>query len=367
MEGVREWMAGKREEMLSLLSTMVSMETPSTDKDLLDGFAEWLADTVERLTGISARIIRLGNSGNAVLCGDGKDLLLNHYDTVWPKGTIGKRPFRTDGRFAYGPGVFDMKAGMVQCLYAMQFAAEHGGSFVSLFTGDEEVGSTESRPIIEDLASRSSRVFVMEPSQDGKIKTSRKGVGDYTVTFRGRAAHAGLEPEKGVNAIDEMARAVLFLHSLSDTARGTTVSVNVASGGTRSNVIADWAQVQVDVRVWTLSEAERVDGQIRSMRPHNPGATIEVSGGINRPPMERTRATVELFEEARRAARTLGIDLQECAVGGGSDGNFCSAMGKPVLDGMGAVGSGAHAESEVVSVDEMPLRAALLAALISPP
>ncbi len=212
-----------------------------------------------------------------------------------------------------------MKAGMVQCLYAMQFAAEHGGSFVSLFTGDEEVGSTESRPIIEDLASRSSRVFVMEPSQDGKIKTSRKGVGDYTVTFRGgRAAHAGLEPEKGVNAIDEMARAVLFLHSLSDTARGgTTVSVNVASGGgTRSNVIADWAQVQVDVRVWTLSEAERVDGQIRSMRPHNPGATIEVSGGINRPPMERTRATVELFEEARRAARTLGIDLQECAVGG---------------------------------------------------
>lgn len=245
MEGVREWMAGKREEMLSLLSTMVSMETPSTDKDLLDGFAEWLADTVERLTGISARIIRLGNSGNAVLCGDGKDLLLNHYDTVWPKGTIGKRPFRTDGRFAYGPGVFDMKAGMVQCLYAMQFAAEHGGSFVSLFTGDEEVGSTESRPIIEDLASRSSRVFVMEPSQDGKIKTSRKGVGDYTVTFRGgRAAHAGLEPEKGVNAIDEMARAVLFLHSLSDTARGgTTVSVNVASGGgTRSNVIADWAR-----------------------------------------------------------------------------------------------------------------------------
>jgi glutamate carboxypeptidase len=288
---------------------------------------------------------------------------------VWDVGTLAGMPFRVADGLAYGPGTFDMKAGLVQGFWAVRADREAlGGARPIVFfcNSDEEVGSASSRPLFEADARRAAAVLVLEPSHHGALKTARKGTGEFHLTVRGRASHAGTAPEEGVSAIDELARLVLDLRTLADEhpESGTTINVGTVSGGTRTNVVAAESRANVDVRVATLAEAERIRAAIAGLRPHHPEARLEISGGINRPPMERTLGTLRLFERARALAGDLGFDVDEVMVGGGSDGNFCSALGVPVLDGLGAVGDGAHAVDEHIVVAEMPRRAALVAMLL---
>jgi glutamate carboxypeptidase len=306
-------------------------------------------------------------------CGRRMQLLLGHCDTVWPLGTLATMPVAVtaDGRLT-GPGVYDMKAGLVQGIFALRALADLGLApplvpllFVS---SDEEVGSDESTRKIERLARRAARVLVLEPSLEpgGRLKTERKGIASFTVTVHGRAAHAGLEPEKGASAVLEMAHQVLRLHALSDPARGVTVSVGTIQGGIRRNVIPPEARAVVDVRTVRLADAAAVERAIRGLTPVVPGTRIEVEGGLERAPLERTPRNQALWEQAREVGRRLGLELEEGSAGGGSDGNTTSPLA-PTLDGLGPVGDGAHAAHEFVWVDRMPERAALLAALMLEP
>jgi glutamate carboxypeptidase len=267
-----------------------------------------------------------------------------------------------------GPGVFDMKAGILLAWWAMSDLLEKGKlsrSVTVLLNSDEESGSHSSQNLIEAEARKARAVLVLEPSLPGGVlKTARKGVGRFTLKAIGRAAHAGVDPDKGVNAIEEIANQVIRLHRMTDAARGTTVNVTVMQGGTRTNVIPADATVDIDVRVASLDEADRLTREIRGLSPHLPGATLEVRGGITRPPMERSSDTARLFEIAKIVARDLGIDLKEGSTGGGSDGNFTAAIGVPTLDGLGAVGDFAHGIDEFVVIDSLAARAALIAGLI---
>jgi len=297
-------------------------------------------------------------------------MLLAHYDTVWPAGEVRRRPFRREGRRGYGPGAFDMKGGIVIGLFALEAlaAAAEGGTplpgVTFLLTSDEEVGSITSRPLIERLAREHGAVLVLEPAAGGHLKIARKGVGDFILHVRGREAHAGNDPERGVSAVEELARQVLRLHALTDPGRGTTVNVGVIRGGLRPNVVAGTAEAEIDVRVSSQAEAERLLALFRSWQPVLPGARVVIEGGFNRPPMEPTPGNVALFERARAVGRRLGLELEGTRVGGASDGNFTSALGIPTLDGLGATGDGAHAEDEHVLLDELPVRAALVAGLL---
>ena len=360
-------------ENLRFLQRMVSMESPSFDKPLVDKFVRFAGSRFQEIGGEIEYVAteRFGDQMLARFSGKSSDrvLLLGHTDTVWPAGEIEKRPFEIgDGRI-FGPGVFDMKAGIllmwmaVGALLRMRGALER--SVTVLLTSDEEVGSNSSRALTESEAARCRAVFVLEPSLPGGVlKTARKGVGQFTLKAVGRAAHAGIDPLKGVNAIEEISRQILKLHRLTDVVQGTTVSVGVVQGGTRSNVVPAEAAAEIDVRITSMGEAERVTRAIGALAPELPGARLEVSGSINRPPMERTSDTVRLFEIARRIAAQIGIDLKEGSTGGASDGNLTSALGIPTLDGLGAVGDGAHAVNEWVDVESLPARAALVAGLI---
>ncbi|MBX6362767.1 MAG: M20 family metallopeptidase [Gemmatimonadetes bacterium] len=297
-------------------------------------------------------------------------LILGHLDTVWPVGTLADRPFRiVDGR-AEGPGIFDMKAGLAVAIEALA-ELHHAGRRPArpvrvLVTCDEEVGSTTSRPLIEQLARGAAATLVLEPSlPGGAAKTARKGVGVYRLRFTGRAAHAGIDPAKGVSAVLEMAHQILALHALAAPDRGTTVSVGPVRGGTVSNVIPAEAEAEVDVRFATLDEGQRVDAAIRSLRPALPGAGVAVvEGGINRPPLERTAAVAALYRTARDLASDIGFDLPEGSTGGGSDGCFTAALGIPTLDGLGPQGGGAHAVDEHILVADLPRRVALVRRLL---
>ena len=360
-------------ENLRFLERMVSMESPSFDKPLVDKFVRFAGSRFQEIGGEVEYVAteRFGDQMLARFSGKSSDriLLLGHTDTVWPAGEIEKRPFEIgDGRI-FGPGVFDMKAGIllmwmaVGALSRMRGALER--SVTVLLTSDEEVGSNSSRALTESEAARCRAVFVLEPSLPGGVlKTARKGVGQFTLKAVGRAAHAGIDPLKGVNAIEEISRQILKLHRLTDVVQGTTVTVGVVQGGTRSNVVPAEAAAEIDVRITSMGEAERVTRAIGALAPELPGARLEVSGSINRPPMERTSDTVRLFEVARRIAAQIGIDLKEGSTGGASDGNLTSALGIPTLDGLGAVGDGAHAVDEWVDVESLPARAALVAGLI---
>ena len=360
-------------ENLRFLERMVSMESPSFDKPLVDKFVRFAGSRFQEIGGEIEYVAteRFGDQMLARFSGKSSDriLLLGHSDTVWPAGEIEKRPFKIgDGR-VFGPGVFDMKAGIllmwmaVGALSRMRGALER--SVTVLLTSDEEVGSNSSRALTESEAARCRAVFVLEPSLPGGVlKTARKGVGQFTLKAVGRAAHAGIDPLKGVNAIEEISRQILKLHRLTDVVQGTTVTVGVVQGGTRSNVVPAEAAAEIDVRITSMGEAERVTRAIGALAPELPGARLEVSGSINRPPMERTSDTVRLFEVARRIAAQIGIDLKEGSTGGASDGNLTSALGIPTLDGLGAVGDGAHAVDEWVDVESLPARAALVAELI---
>jgi glutamate carboxypeptidase len=288
-------------------------------------------------------------------------LLLGHHDTVWPLGSLADRPCTVEGGVLRGPGCFDMKAGLV-----MAFHAAAGLDGVTLLvTGDEELGSPSSRGLIEEEARAASAALVLEASaDDGALKTERKGVSLYDVSVTGRAAHAGLEPERGTNATVELAHQVLAIDLLGDPVAGTTVTPTVARAGTTTNTVPATGSLAVDVRVRTLAEQDRVDRAMRSLRPVLPGARVEVRGGPNRPPLEAA-ASAALFERARAVAVRLGMpDLTGAAVGGASDGNFTAGVGTPTLDGLGAVGGGAHAEDEHVLVEALPGRTALLRALV---
>jgi glutamate carboxypeptidase len=351
---------------LEFLEAMVKMESPSFDKPLVDKFVRFLGDRFSQIGG-KIRYVPVERFGNHLVVrfgGDSSDriLLLGHSDTVWPAGEVSKRPFAIrDGR-ATGPGVFDMKAGILLMWMA---AAVSKRPLTVLLNSDEEIGSNSSRELIESEAGRCKAVFVLEPSlPGGALKTARKGVGRFTLKAIGRAAHAGIDPEKGVNAIEELARQVLKLQSMNDAARGTTVTVGVVQGGTRSNVVPAEAAAEIDVRIASIEEAERIVAKIHGLSPELPGARLEIRGAINRPPMERTNETARLFEHAHAIAAELGIDLKEGSTGGASDGNFTSALGIPTLDGLGAVGGAAHGVEEWVDLQSLPQRAAILVGLI---
>ncbi len=372
MRDLLSWCERERAWVLETTEMLVRLESPSTDKAAVDRCG---AEVAARLAAIGGRVERLARRevGDLVRAefGDGGPsfLLLGHLDTVWPVGTLSQMPVRlADGRL-YGPGTFDMKAGIAIGLLAVRawLAAPERASarLVMLLTTDEEVGSGASRAAIEAEARRSAAVLVLEPAlPGGAVKTRRKGCGEFTLTVHGVAAHAGIEPDKGASAIHELARQILAVERWRDPARGVSINVGVVAGGTRPNVVADWAQARVDVRVERAEDAARLDAAFRSLRAETPGTRLDVSGAIDRPPLERTPGVVRLYEVAREVARELGRTLEEGGTGGGSDGNFTAALGVPTLDGLGAVGDGAHARHEHVLVDELPWRAALVAGLI---
>lgn len=361
-------------EMLQLLRHMVEIESPSDDKAAVDRMGAFLAQVFERLGGKVTFYPQqqAGNHLKAEFSGgaSGKPaLLLGHFDTVWSMGTLAKMPFRIEDGRAFGPGVYDMKAGITMMIFALRALKAAGVAHrpvTVLLDTDEEVGSTTGRPVVEATAKECEAVLVLEPSQgpQGHLKTSRKGVGDITVRVRGRASHSGVDFEKGRSAIVELARQLLEIVKFTDVGRGITVNPGVIQGGTRSNVIAAEAWAEVDLRIARAADAALLEQKFAALKPFDPDCAVELSGGINRPPMERTEGTVRLFGIASEIATAMGMPLEESSTGGGSDGNFTSAMGVPTLDGLGAVGEGAHAANESVVVEELFSRTALLAGLI---
>lgn len=373
MNPILEFLQKHQAYMLEDLRNFVERETPSTDKYLLDGFAEFLADYAASVASGRAEILPAQGSGNNVRVSWGNEdedppiFLLGHYDTVWPAGTLERMPFGVTDGMATGPGVFDMKSGLVQGFWAVRALREVVGverPVVFLCNSDEEVGSPNSRVFIEEEARRAHAALVLEPSLDGALKTARKGVGVFRIRVTGRPSHAGLNPERGISAIEEMARLILELHGYTDLRTGTTVNVGVVAGGTRYNVVAAEATAEVDVRTVTQAEADRMAQVISGLSLRHPEAIVSVEGGQIWPPMERTEKTARLFGHARQLANELGFDLREALAGGASDGCLCASVGTPTLDGLGAIGGGAHATDEHVEVASMPLRAALVARLI---
>ena len=361
------------DEILGTLSRMVEQESFSTDKEETDILGGYIRGRLE-LMGALVQAVPQSTVGDHLIAdfgqGDSQTLILCHMDTVWPKGTIVERPFRVEKGLAYGPGILDMKAGIAITLHALEaiqaMRLQPKQRVRILLNSDEEVGSTTSRQLIEEEAKKSTHVFCLEPGAGtrGALKTGRKGVGMFQVKCAGRAAHAGNEPEKGISAVEEMAHQILKLHSLTDLSRGTTVNVGVVNGGTVRNQIAPLAEALVDLRVTSMAEAARVEQHILGLEPVLSGAQIEVTGGLNRPPMERTENTAMLVEMVRRHADPLGIELTEEQVGGGSDAQFAAVVGTPVLDGLGGVGEGPHAEHEYIIVAELPRRVALPASVL---
>ena len=326
---------------------------------------EQMGGAVQRVASTSAGdhlVARFGSGSRQVL-------LLGHFDTVWPMGTLARMPLVAKDGFLHGPGVLDMKAGLALGMLATRAVLEEGPlgdvGITMLWTTDEETGSHTSRALIETEAARSDAVLVLEPAlAGGALKTSRKGCGQYELTVRGVSAHAGVDPRKGVNAIRELAHQVLAVDAIRDLDRGISVNVGVISGGSRPNVVPDFATATVDVRAQTMLDADSVDQAMRALRAVTPGAHLEVTGDFNRPPMERSEGVIRLFGVAKAVAADMGFELHEGGTGGGSDGNFTAAMGIPTLDGLGAIGDGAHALHEHVELASLPARAALIAGLL---
>ena len=375
----------ERAWLLDTIQALVRLESPTLEKSAVDRCG---AELASRLAAIGGRVTRLSrphrgdhlrvefDPAGSPETGRGEAgqarqvLLLGHFDTVWPVGQLERMPLtQLEGRL-HGPGVFDMKAGIAIGMLATRALLETGvvlaHRIVMLWTTDEEIGSGSSRAAIEDEARRSDAVLVLEPSlPGGAVKTSRKGCGGYELVIRGVAAHAGIEPQKGASAVQELAHQILRVNALQDLARGVSVNVVQVSGGLRSNVIPDEAHATVDVRAPTAAAAAVVDAAIRALRPVDPRTTVEASGGFDRPPLERTEHVARLYKQASEVALALGLELAEGGTGGGSDGNFTAALGVPTLDGLGAIGEGAHALHEHVDIESLPDRAALVAGLIT--
>src|SRR5436190_22406077 len=297
-------------------------------------------------------------------------MVLGHTDTVHPRGSIKERPWRTAGTRIYGPGIFDMKVNCAVALEALRACEAVGlqtrSAVTILLTCDEESGSPGGRPLVETEAKKSRAVLVMEPpASGGRAKTARKGTGMFTIEVKGRAAHAGLDPEKGISAVLELAKQTVRLHELNDPASGTTVTVNVIHGGTHSIVIPADARAEIDMRFTSGDAGAKTERRILTVTPFDPEAAITVTGGINRPPLERSQQVKALYTHARALASFLDFDLGEASVGGASDGNFVAALGVPVLDGLGVQGDGAHAAHEHILCEDIPTRGALLAGLLA--
>ena len=366
----------RREQIVQTIRQLVEVESPSDNKEAVDRLGSLLAGRFEGLGGHAKfhRTQIFGDHLQVDFAGKGSRkpvLLLGHLDTVYPLGTLSGMPFQvSDGRL-FGPGSFDMKAGIAFMLHAIEgLRAWHGDELprpvTVLLVSDEEVGSDTSRHITENLAKKSAAVLVLEPSYGpkGAVKTARKGVGEYVVKVHGKAAHSGLDFEKGESAILELSRQIIEISKLTQMKRGITVNVGTVLGGTRSNVIPAEASAALDVRVARVTDGALINRKLRSLKPFNRKCKLEITGGVNRPPMERTPAVAGLYEQAAAIAQQLSWKLEEAAVGGGSDGNFTAGLGIPTLDGLGGVGEGAHASHESVRISELPRRTALLTALI---
>jgi glutamate carboxypeptidase len=362
----------QKAEMVAMLRRWVEMESPSNDKASCDDLADCLA---KDFTAIGARTkLHLDKQSGVHLQADFSGprgakpvLIVGHYDTVYDLGTLKTMPYKESRERICGPGVLDMKGGIVQVYHAIAALQKAGlpRPVTVLLVSDEEIGSASSRKVTEKLAAHSVAALVCEPAAGlhGALKTARKGVGDFLLKVSGVASHSGLDFDKGQSAVLELAHQVQAVAGFTDPKRGTTVNPGVVRGGTRSNVVAAEAEAEIDVRVETLKDVERVTKLFHALKPVNRNCTLNVSGGVNRPPMERSRGTVELFEKAQAIAKEMDLILEETKVGGGSDGNFTAAI-VPTLDGLGAVGDGAHAKHEFIFVDQLPKRAALLAGLI---
>jgi glutamate carboxypeptidase len=363
--------------MLRCLRRAVEIESPTHSKPDVDRMASFFAQECRR-NGGKVRLLAHQTAGSAVLAeffsqelkrSQKPIMLLGHIDTVWERGPLARLPFRVSGGRAYGPGILDMKSGIVCGLYAIRaLRALHlpPHSPIQLFlNSDEEVSTLAFRNEIIAQAKKARAVLVLEPAAaGGALKTARKGVGEFQITVHGRSAHAGIDPEAGINAVSELARQLLRLERIARLRPGLTLNVGVIEGGTRTNVIPERASARIDVRILRLRDREVVERKVHGLKPFRKGARLEIKGGVNRPPMERVHA-VALYGRARELGRELAMDLQEASTGGGSDGNFTAALGIPTLDGLGGVGDGAHGLREHVVIRELPRRAALLAALLA--
>ena len=363
--------------MTSLIRRFVECESPSDDAAAVTRFAELVADTAAPYA--KTKMLPGGRFGKMLVAEmklpghkkDGQVLALGHSDTVWPMGTLRAMPFREAGERLWGPGVLDMKAGIAFFLFAVQGLRELdipvASKVLLQLNPDEEVGSDASRALTEKNAALSKAVFVLEPGTGltGKLKTARKGVGDFTLTVKGRASHAGVDFSAGASAVLELARQINHIAGFTQEDKGITVNPGVIAGGTRTNVVAAEARAEIDIRVLRMQDAPVLEKRFQSLKPYDERCIIEVSGGLNRPPMERSAGIVKLFKLAQKLAEDLGVKLEESLTGGGSDGNFTAALGIPTLDGLGAVGEGAHAANESILIDRMADRTALMGKLLA--
>ncbi|HYT76332.1 MAG TPA: M20 family metallopeptidase [Vicinamibacterales bacterium] len=359
-------------DTVETIETLVRLESPSTDKDAVDRCGRELIARL-RAAGVDVETLSQTDRGDHIrarIAGSGRPvMILGHFDTVWPVGTLERMPLRREGDHLHGPGTFDMKAGIamaITAIAALRSTSTPHSPITMLWTTDEEIGSGTSRATIESEACHAAAVLVLEPAlPSGALKTARKGCGEFELTVHGKAAHAGVDPGKGASAIHELAAQIAAIEGLQDLPRGVSVNVGLISGGSRPNVVAEEARAVIDVRAPTREAADAVAAAIRRLQPHRPGTRLTIRGGFERPPMERTEGGVHLFRLASDVAASFGYELGEGATGGGSDGNFTSALGIPTLDGLGPIGDGAHAEHEHVDVGSLPWRCALVAGLIA--
>ncbi len=373
LQALQSHITTSQPKLLSRLKELVLQESPSEDPAAINA-AGALVEKWACQQGARPKYHKQKAHGNVLELRFGPRtstrkpiLLLGHLDTVWPLGSLAQMPWRHTPTKISGPGVLDMKAGVLMALTAIEALQSQkiNRPITLLLNSEEEIGSPISRPITEKLARKSSAVLVLEPAQGLALKTSRKGIANYLVEVTGISAHAGLDFQSGHSAVLELARQIETIATFTDLPRGLTVNPGVISGGTHSNVIASHAQVEVDVRIVKASDAKHVDKLFRSLKPHDPACTLKITGGVNRPPMERRPATVALFKQAQKLAAQLGFPLDEASTGGGSDGSFTSALGIPTLDGLGAIGAGAHAPHEHILTAHLIPRATLLAALLA--
>ncbi|MFY9224732.1 MAG: M20 family metallopeptidase [Blastocatellia bacterium] len=375
MSNLIEFFLSRQLETIQLIRNLVESETPSGDVARIAVMVEHLAALLREL---DAKIEIFATANGSSLYarfaeGDVESdkplLIVGHCDTVWPLGTIAKRPFKIEDGKMYGPGVFDMKSGLVVMLEALRAIKELDLKTrrpIEVFLScDEEQGSPSTRQLIEDIAQSAYAALVLEPClPGGKLKTSRKGIAQYQLIARGRSAHAGVAPEKGISAVEELAQQIIKLHSLTNHTEGISVNVGVIQGGTLSNVVAAEAKAEIDIRFWTNEQQQKIIAELENIKPVLNGAELELTGKVNRPPLERSEKIAELFKHAQKLSLELGFELQEGKTGGGSDGNFIAALGVPVLDGLGPDGDGAHAEYEHVLIESLAPRAALITRLL---
>jgi glutamate carboxypeptidase len=377
MEPILSYLAAQQRPIVALIRQFVECESPSDNPAAVNRFVELVSDTVAPMARVKTH--PGGKFGKHLVCDvrlpgrkkSGQILALGHADTVWPLGTLRTMPFRAAQGRLWGPGVLDMKAGIAFFIFAARALRELeipvASKVLLQLNSDEEVGSESSRPLTEKNAAASKAVLVLEPGTglEGKLKTARKGVGDFTIVVRGKASHAGVDFFSGASAVLELSRQIDHLAGFTNLAHGITVNPGVIAGGTRSNVVAAEARAEVDIRVLKLRDAAGLEKKFRALQPFDTRCSLEVTGGLNRPPMERSAGIVKLFHTAQKLARELGVEVEESLSGGGSDGNFTAALGIPTLDGLGSVGEGAHAPNESILVDRIADRTALIAKLLA--